>query len=82
MSVDNELQQMRVEIDAIDRSLVKLLSERAQLIQRVARVKTDRGLPIYAPERETELIRNSSRRGRCGGYFPRFSGRCPAKGHA
>jgi chorismate mutase / prephenate dehydratase len=55
MSVDDSLKALRARIDAIDDSLLKLLSERAQIAQEVGRTK--RGEKIYRPEREAEIVR-------------------------
>ena len=47
---------MRDEIDRIDRQLVKLLAARLNSSVEIARIKADRGLEIYSPDREAELI--------------------------
>ncbi|MDE1939854.1 MAG: chorismate mutase [Alphaproteobacteria bacterium] len=38
------MSQLRVEIDRLDRALVKLLSERQRYIERAAEIKSDRGV--------------------------------------
>lgn len=48
------LKQVRSKIDALDRRLVKLLSARARLAQRIGRLK---GGPAYRPEREAQVVR-------------------------
>jgi len=48
------LQQIRDQIDALDRRLVKLLSSRARLAQRIGRLKEG---PAYRPEREAQVLR-------------------------
>ena len=50
----NKLQQARGRIDALDRRLVKLLSARARLAQRIGRLKEG---PAYRPEREAQVLR-------------------------
>jgi chorismate mutase/prephenate dehydrogenase len=52
----NELDQLRVEIDAIDSELVNLLARRAKVTSKVGQYKSQVGLPIYVPEREAALI--------------------------
>lgn len=47
---------LRDEIDRIDRQLVKLLAARLNSSVEIARIKADRDLEIYAPDREAELI--------------------------
>lgn len=53
--MDESLKALRARIDAIDDSLLKLLSERATIAQEVGRAK--RGEKIYRPEREAEIVR-------------------------
>lgn len=53
MNLDN----IRNGIDHIDRQLLNLLSERAELVHQVGLVKKRDGLQIYAPEREESLLR-------------------------
>jgi len=48
------LKQIRDQIDALDRRLVKLLSSRARLAQRIGRLKEG---PAYRPEREAQVLR-------------------------
>ncbi len=48
---------MRVKIDEVDASLIRLLNERAALVREVGRVKREGGLDIYAPEREEAVLR-------------------------
>ena len=51
------LEEVRVKIDAIDRELLRLLNERAELVHIVGQIKHAEGLEIYAPEREEKLLR-------------------------
>mgnify|MGYP000114964906 CR=1 FL=1 len=51
------LDDIRKGIDRIDRQLLELLSERADLVHQVGEVKKRDGLQIYAPEREEALLR-------------------------
>ena len=51
------LEEVRVKIDAIDRELLRLLNERAVLVNIVGQIKHAAGLEIYAPEREETLLR-------------------------
>lgn len=51
------LEEVRVKIDAIDRDLLRLLNERAELVHIVGQIKHAEGLEIYAPEREEKLLR-------------------------
>ncbi len=48
--------RMRAHIDLVDREIVRLLARRQELSLEIGRVKAERGLPIFAPERERELM--------------------------
>lgn len=56
-SKDN-LQYHRQKIDAIDKQILKLLSERAEEAQKIAVLKKEHKLPIYVPKREEEVLNN------------------------
>ena len=60
--MNDKLKQIRNRIDALDDRLVKLLSARARLAQRIGKLK--RGA-TYRPEREAQVLRRilSSNRG-------------------
>lgn len=51
------LDEIRVQIDALDSQLLELLSQRADLVHEVGVVKKRDGLQIYAPEREDALLK-------------------------
>jgi chorismate mutase/prephenate dehydratase len=51
------LKNLRSKIDAIDRQITKLLNERAGITLDVAREKKQKGIPIYAPDREQDVLR-------------------------
>lgn len=46
----------RGEIDRIDRELLKLLNERCLEVMEIGRLKAERKLPVYAPERERAVL--------------------------
>ena len=52
--MSDKLNQIRKQIDALDRRLLKLLSSRARLAQRIGRLKQG---PAYRPEREAQVVR-------------------------
>ncbi|MEM6910870.1 MAG: prephenate dehydratase [Verrucomicrobiota bacterium] len=52
------LEELRVEIDRVDASLLKSLNERADLVHAVGEFKKKEGLAIYAPEREEQLLQS------------------------
>ena len=51
------LDQTRAQIDAIDQQLIRLLNERAGLVQEIGEIKKKDGLDIYVPGREEALLR-------------------------
>ncbi|AWX15667.1 bifunctional chorismate mutase/prephenate dehydrogenase [Mergibacter septicus] len=50
------LQQLRDQIDQLDQQLLTLLAQRQQLVADVGKVKHQYGLPIYVPQRESEML--------------------------
>jgi len=53
-----ELDDLRKRIDLLDESLVRLLNARAACALEIGRVKRGMGVPIYQPERESEVLKN------------------------
>lgn len=50
------LNDLRSEIDSLDRELIQLFSKRLELVSQVGKVKHQHGLPIYAPDREIAML--------------------------
>ena len=50
------LNDLRAEIDATDRELLQLLAKRLELVAQVGDVKHRHGLPVYVPERESQML--------------------------
>jgi len=50
------LDELRVKIDRIDDTLLKLYNERMELVHQVGEVKNTTGAPIYRPEREQAIL--------------------------
>lgn len=48
--------RIRLNIDMINRDLVRLLANRHRMAMRVGRIKAERGMPVQIPEREEELL--------------------------
>lgn len=46
------IDDLRREIDEIDRRLLQLLNERARRVVEIGRIKRAHGLPLYQPDRE------------------------------
>jgi chorismate mutase len=53
-----DIADWRKKIDELDRQLVDLLSQRAQVAHEIGRVKRARSLPIYEPDREQAVFQN------------------------
>jgi chorismate mutase len=52
------LEELRNQIDALDRQLVELLSERARAAQMIGHLKAATQLPVYEPAREKVIYAN------------------------
>ncbi|HLT96105.1 MAG TPA: bifunctional 3-deoxy-7-phosphoheptulonate synthase/chorismate mutase [Acidimicrobiia bacterium] len=50
------ISRVRRHIDQIDRQIVRLLARRQELALEIGRVKLTRNLPVYIPDRESELL--------------------------
>jgi chorismate mutase/prephenate dehydratase len=50
------LSKLRERIDSLDRELVDLLNQRADVVVQVGKAKQHDGTPIYAPDRETSVL--------------------------
>ena len=57
------LNHLRQEIDTLDRELIQLFAKRLELVTQVGEVKHEKGLPIYAPDRELAMLSTPRRSG-------------------
>ena len=53
-----ELKRLREAIDRVDEVLVKLLNQRAKYAVEIGAIKGTLDLPVYAPEREKEVLQH------------------------
>jgi len=53
---ENELSRLRDAIDRVDEVIVRLLNQRAKYAIEIGEVKPILGMPIYAPEREKQVL--------------------------
>lgn len=51
-----ELNELRDQIDDVDKQMLALLARRLELVEKVGEVKSQHGLPIYAPDREAAML--------------------------
>jgi len=56
-----DLNSIRTEIDRVDKQLMELLKERFALVEGVAEYKRENNLPVYAPEREKQILNRVGR---------------------
>lgn len=49
--------ELRERIDAVDLELVRILNERARLVQEVVAIKAGSGKQLFDPKREEEILR-------------------------
>lgn len=54
------LRDLRAEIDRLDDEILSLLNRRAQAVVEVGKIKSERNLRFYVPEREVEILRRIS----------------------
>jgi chorismate mutase len=52
------LEELREQIDVLDRQLVALLSERAKAAKQIGHLKAATSLPVYEPNREKVIYAN------------------------
>ena len=55
---DNEIQNLRTQINLLDEDIADLLKQRLQLVHQVREFKKIEGLPFYCPTREEVVISN------------------------
>lgn len=53
-----DITDWRRKIDELDRKLVELLSQRAQAVHEIGKLKSLSGLPVYEPDREKKVFEN------------------------
>ncbi|MBI5343176.1 MAG: prephenate dehydratase [Deltaproteobacteria bacterium] len=62
------MKELRAEIDRLDDTILDLLNRRAAAVIEVGKIKSDRNLQFYVPEREFEILRRLTEANR--GPFP------------
>ena len=51
-----EIKELRKELDKINNTLLKLFNQRAEIVQKIGRIKEENNLPFYDPEREQKMF--------------------------
>ena len=55
---DERLTLLRTRIDQIDVTILQLLNRRSECANRIGDVKKNLGMPVYVPERESQVLKN------------------------
>ena len=55
--MEARVREIRERVDRVDRELVRILNERARLVQEVVAVKAEAGKPLFDAKREEEILR-------------------------
>ena len=66
--VDERIRTLRGEIETVDGQILRLLNDRARIVQEVGRVKAEVKMDFYAPQREEEILQRLSQKN--PGSFP------------
>ncbi len=69
-NIDDKLKGLRDEIDDIDSQLVALFAKRRTVTTKVGELKSQVGMPIYAPEREASLFKTRREQASAAGVSP------------
>lgn len=72
MSVPDELQAFRDEIDALDDALIELIARRYEIVKAVGHFKAKAGLAVVQSERAELVKESAAERARKHGLEPEF----------
>ena len=48
--------ELRSRVDEVDRELIRILNERARIVQEILAIKAEAGKPLFDPRREEEIL--------------------------
>lgn len=54
--MEDELKELRREIDRLNKELLKILSSRAEIVKKIGRIKQKKGMPLVDVKREDEIL--------------------------
>ena len=54
--MQEKVQDLREQVDEVDRRLIQGLNERARIVQELATIKAEAGVAIFDPKREEEIL--------------------------
>jgi chorismate mutase len=66
---EEQLAAYRQQIDSLDQAIVKLIEERARVVEKVGQLKREAHLPVTVPSREQQVIEKAQELAR-GGPLP------------
>ena len=49
--------ELRSRVDEVDRELIRILNERARIVQELVAIKAEAGKALFDPKREEEILR-------------------------
>ncbi len=52
----NRIEDLRSRVDEVDRELIRILNERARVVQEMVAIKAEAGKPLFDPRREEEIL--------------------------
>src|ERR671914_1552663 len=56
MGTQNSIEDLRIRVDEVDRELIRILNERARIVQEIVAIKAEAGKPLFDPRREEEIL--------------------------
>jgi len=57
--LQEKVRELRERVDEVDRELIRALNERARVVQELATIKAEAGVPIFDPKREEEILQRA-----------------------
>ncbi len=54
--MQNRIEDLRSRVDEVDRELIRILNERARIVQEIVTIKAEAGKPLFDPRREEEIL--------------------------
>jgi chorismate mutase len=55
-ALQERVRELRERVDEVDRELIRVLNERARIVQEIMALKAESGAPVYDPKREEEIL--------------------------
>jgi len=56
METEEKIKPLRQKIETVDRQILRLLNERAEIVMEVGKVKSEGNMDSYDPQREDEIL--------------------------